>query len=115
MSSDWQWQKPLVTVCYIPKAFDFLCHATAETSCVVVIVSPLIQDQVRVMTMRKINAVYDGKVDNKLEADICSGTLFFSPESLLVESRWRVCIRALLIVRDWQNWFVDEAHCVQKW
>ena len=42
--------------CLLSKVFDFLCNATAETSCIVLIVSPLIalmQDQVRAMTSAK--------------------------------------------------------------
>ena len=107
--------------CLLPKVFDFLRHATAETSCIVVIVSPLIalmQNQVRAMTERKVSAVYAGNADDKLEADICSGKyqlVFISPESLLVESRWRDMLQSPIYCERLVGLIVDEAHCVKKW
>jgi ATP-dependent DNA helicase RecQ len=103
----------------LPKAFDFLRHE--EASCIVVIVSPLIalmQDQVRAMTERKVSAVYAGKADDKLEADICSGKyqlVYFSPESLLLESRWRDMLQSPTYCERLVGLAVDEAHCVKKW
>ena len=53
-------------LCYslLPKAFDFLLRRTES---IVVVASPLTQEQVRKMCERNIRAVYTGGADDTLE------------------------------------------------
>jgi len=41
--------------------------------------------------------------------------VFFSPELLLLEKRWRDLLTSTLYQQRVKAFIVDEAHCVKKW
>ncbi len=108
--------------CLLPEAFDYLRH-TQDSSrhSIVVVVSPLIalmKDQVRAMTERNVTAVYAGEVDDDTETAICLGQyqlVFFSPEALLCDDRWRDMLLCPVYQENLVGMVVDEAHCVKQW
>ena len=104
--------------CLLPKAFDSLrCSNSMATQSIVVVVSPLMKDQVRQMTQRDISAVYVGD-DDVVETKVCGGKfqlVYLSPEALRTNATWR----DMLLSPMYQSYLValavDEAHCVKKW
>ena len=107
--------------CLLPKAFDFLWQRIESTKSILVVVSPLIalmQDQVRAMKERGATVVYAGMVEDELERSICSGDfqlVFLSPESLIMDGRWRDMLLSSVYQERLVGLVVDEAHCVIKW
>ena len=83
-------------LCYslLPKAFDFLLRRTES---IVVVASPLTQEQVRKMCERNIRAVYTGGADDTLEPKqkyvqgIPVGVFAFVPLSSCVRPAPYVC------------------------
>ena len=106
--------------CLLPKAFDFLWQRIESNQSILVVVSPLIalmQDQVRAMRERGATVVYAGMVEDELERSICSGDfqlVFLSPESLIMDGRWRDMLLSSVYQEILVGLVVDEAHCVIK-
>ena len=50
-------------------------------------------------------SVYDGEL----------GLVFFTPELLLQERRWRELLNSSVYLQRVKAFVVDEAHCVKKW
>ena len=107
--------------CLLPKAFDFLWQRIESNQSILVVVSPLIalmQDQVRAMRERGATVVYAGMVEDELERSICSGDfqlVFLSPESLIMDGRWRDMLLSSVYQEILVGLVVYEAHCVIKW
>ena len=113
------------SLCYwiLPWTFDELRNHSIPT-CVLVVVSPLIaliKDQVQALNEKGLTSINVGSVgedDEDLEEDIYKGkyqVLFFSPECLLQEVRWRDMLLTSWYQEHMIGFVVDEAHCVKKW
>lgn len=112
------------SLCYwiLPWVFDELRKHTAPT-CVLVVVSPLIaliKEQVQALNSKGLQSVNMGEVrdDCSLQQKIYEGQfqiLFFSPECLLRNSKWRDMLLTSWYQENMVGFIVDEAHCVKKW
>ena len=95
---------------------------TETTASIVIIVSPLIslmQDQVKSLRSKGVDAVYagaahkEGRFDNVARGQ-CQ-VLLISPESLLTSFVWRKMLCSSVYQKNLVGVVIDEAHCVKKW
>ena len=106
------------SLCYsiLPDVFDAL-RTQVEPS-IVIVVSPLMKDQVRSMTERGMTAVFVGDCNEEMVGSVCMGAyqlVYLSPEVLLTDERWRDMLLCPVYARNLVALVVDEAHCVKRW
>ena len=106
------------SLCYtiLPYVFDILRNEVEPS--IVIIVSPLMKDQVRSMTERGLKAVFVGDCSEEMVGNVCMGgyqLVYLSPEALLTDERWRDMLLSPVYAGNLVALVVDEAHCVKKW
>ncbi len=107
------------SLCYwcLPGVHDVL--KDKEASSMIVVVSPLMADQVSTLHKKGMKAIHvSGDLDETVISDIYEGkfqVLFFSPEQLLRNTVWRDMLRTSVYEENLVGFVVDEAHCVKKW
>ena len=109
------------SLCYtlLPMVFDRLKQPSADRS-LVIVVSPLMKDQVRSLLEKNVRSAYVSDVDecSDVYKQACNGELsiiFISPESLLCDPKWRDILQSPIYQQNLVAFVVDEAHCVIKW
>ena len=111
------------SLCYwiLPGVFDRL--RGLDSYSVVVVVSPLkalMREQVEALKGRGSRAVCGGDAlyEELVHDEIQEGRyqfLFFSPELLLTNSRWREMLATSVYKQHLVAFIVDEAHCIKSW
>ena len=107
----------------LPSEFDRMWGLTETTASIVIVVSPLIslmQDQVKSLRSKGVDAVYAGAAHNEGWFDnVARGqcqVLLISPESLLTSFVWRKMLLCSSVYQEkLVGLVIDEAHCVKKW
>lgn len=110
------------SLCYLvlPLAFDYLRGTTRKS--IIIVVSPLkslMEDQVARFCSRGVMSVCVG-IDSSVQVDqdVANGryqVVFFSPEAMLTNLKWREVFRSETYQQNVVGLIVDEAHCVEKW
>ena len=113
------------SLCYalLPRLFDLKRHGSIDChKSYVVVVSPLIalmKDQVSSFSEKGLTAcciTHETTAEEKRKArEGQFQLLFFSPESLLISSRWRGTLQSEPYTSNVVAFVVDEAHCVKQW
>ena len=112
------------SLCYqiLPVLFDALRgHPTEQTS-IIVVVTPLtsiMKDQISSLEDKQLSAVHVTSAVGESEEDtILEGkyrVVYFSPEQLLRQSKWREMLQSEVYQKNLVAFVVDEAHCVKQW
>ena len=85
--------------------FDELCKVadpSSLSSIIVVVVSPLMKDQVQAMTEKGMTAVFVGDCNENLVAGVCQEKyqlVYMSPEALLTDACWHDMLLILSILK----------------
>ena len=118
------------SLCYLvlPVVFDYLRLPSAAAASlgksILVVVSPLkclMEDQVARFSSRGVKSTYickDKCKQSVLGQDVENGQyqiVFFSPECMLTELKWREMFRSEVYQKNVIGLVIDEAHCIEKW
>ena len=111
------------SLCYavLPLVFDRI--RGKDSASIVLYVSPLVSlmiDQRRNLTARGLRCelVGEAQADEAVLLDVAEGKyqlVFMSPESLLLNTRWREMLRSTVYRTNLVALAIDEAHLVKKW
>lgn len=110
------------SLCYgcLPCAFDLL--RGTERMSIVIVISPLValmKDQVCTFQSKGLSTAFiNHESTHEMRVGVLSGDyqlVFFSPESILSNRRWRDLLRQGKYIDNLVALIVDEAHCVKKW
>ena len=111
------------SLCYqiLPILFDALRGHPTQTS-IIVVVTPLtsiMKDQISSLESKQLSAVHVTSAVGKSEENAILegkyGVVYFSPEQLLRQSKWREMLRSEVYQKNLVAFVVDEAHCVKQW
>ena len=109
-------------LCYgcLPLAFDVLWGT--EKKSIAIVLSPLValmKDQVSMFLSKGLSSAFiSSDSPREMQLGVLSGDyqlVFFSPESILSNRKWRDLLRQEPYVSQIVALVVDEAHCVKKW
>lgn len=110
------------SLCYgsLPGAFDLL--RGTERRSIAIVISPLValmKDQVAAFQSKGLSSAFiSSDSPREMQLGVLSGDyqlVFFSPESILSNKKWRDLLRQEPYVSHIVALVVDEAHCVKKW
>ena len=114
------------SLCYLvlPVVFEYLRSPSAAAAplgkSILVVVSPLkclMEDQVARFSSRGVRSTKEKCKQSVLGQDVENGQyqiVFFSPECMLTELKWREMFRSEVYQKNVIGLVIDEAHCIEK-
>jgi ATP-dependent DNA helicase RecQ len=114
------------SLCYfcLPGVYDIL-DGRDSTSSIIIVVSPLsalMNDQVKTLKKKDVNAVAvigdEHSSNDDLKQAVAEGqyqVIYTTPEVLLTNKSWSDVFQSDYICQKLVGLIIDEAHCVKKW